>query len=66
MAITALPVKGRANKACADFLARILEVPCAAVHVIRGNTGRRKMVTIDGLSVAQVEDRLETYKDEWA
>jgi len=46
--IAAAPVEGRANAELARFLAELFGVPQRQVHVLRGETSRRKQVRIVG------------------
>jgi uncharacterized protein len=48
VAVTAPPVDGAANAAVIDALARAFGVRRAAVRIVRGETGRRKTVEIEG------------------
>ncbi len=56
--LTAPPVEGRANQALARLLAAALGVPPSAVRVLRGETGRDKLVAVAGLSAAVARGRL--------
>ena len=56
--LTAPPVEGRANAALARFLGRALGVPPSAVEVVRGETGRDKLVRVAGLTSAAIATRL--------
>jgi uncharacterized protein (TIGR00251 family) len=56
--VHAPPVEGRANEALCDFLATTLRLPRRAVSVLRGDTSRQKLVRIEGLSLAEVRQRL--------
>ena len=56
--VTAPPVEGRANEALAHVLARALGVPPSAVHVVRGATGRDKLVAVAGLSSQAARQKL--------
>jgi uncharacterized protein (TIGR00251 family) len=56
--LTAPPVEGRANEALARVLGRALGVPPSAVRVVRGETGRDKLVAIAGLSAAAAREKL--------
>ena len=47
--LAAPPVDGEANEELVRFLARILGVPKGAVTIVRGATGRRKVVRVDGV-----------------
>ena len=53
------PVEGRANRACIDFLARLLRVPRSRVRLVHGQTSRRKLIEIEGLSLDEVAERLD-------
>ena len=56
--LNAPPVDGRANAALARFLARVLEVPPSAITLVRGATGRDKVLRIAGTDAATVRARL--------
>jgi uncharacterized protein (TIGR00251 family) len=56
--LTAPPVEGRANEALARLLGRTLRVPPSAVRVLRGETGRDKLVAVAGLCAAAARERL--------
>ena len=58
VALTAPPVEGRANQACIEFLAEILNVPRASVTIAAGESSRLKVVRVAGLTAAQVETKL--------
>ena len=49
---------GRANAALTEFLAGQLGLPRRAVILMRGDKSRQKVVRIDGVSLAEVRDRL--------
>ena len=55
VAVTAPPVDGAANAAVVDALARAFGVRRAAVRIVRGETGRRKTVEIDGGDPAKLQ-----------
>ncbi len=48
--ISAPPVRGKANRELVAFLSRLLNVSQDRVNIVRGNTGRSKIVAIDGWS----------------
>ena len=58
VSLTAPPVEGRANEACIEFLAKVLNVPRASVTIAAGEGSRNKVIRVAGLSAAQVESRL--------
>lgn len=59
--ITAPPVEGRANEHLVRYLARIFEVSPADVSLLTGETSRRKLVQIEGLSAAEARARLKPH-----
>lgn len=56
--LTAPPVEGKANEALVAFLAEQLDVQESQVEIVAGKTSRNKMVSVIGLSPAEVEKRL--------
>ncbi len=56
--LSAPPVEGAANEALARFLGRTLGIAPSAVEVVRGATGRHKLVAIAGLDAASTRQRL--------
>ncbi len=58
VALTAPPVDGKANRACIDFFAKLLNVPRSSVTIAAGQTSRNKVIRVAGLTAQQVRDRL--------
>ncbi len=58
VALTAPPVEGKANDACIKFLAEVLDVPRSSVTIAAGETGRQKVIRVQGRTAAQVEQLL--------
>ncbi len=58
IALTAPPVEGRANEACIEFLANLLEVPRSSVTIASGETSRRKVIRVQGLTAEDLRKRL--------
>jgi uncharacterized protein len=56
--LTAPPVEGRANEACIEFFANLLDVPRSSITIASGETSRRKVIRVAGLSVEEVRTRL--------
>jgi uncharacterized protein (TIGR00251 family) len=56
--IAAPPEKGKANKKLIDFLSDRLGVSKSSIRLIRGQTSRRKVIAIDGLSRDEVIRRI--------
>ena len=59
VALTAPPIEGRANEACLEFLANLLDVPRSSIPIAAGQTSRNKVIRIAGLSAAEVRLRLQ-------
>ena len=59
LSLTAPPVEGRANQACIDFFAKLLNLPRSSITIAAGESGRRKLIRITGLSAAELRNRLE-------
>ncbi len=59
LAVTAPPVDGRANEACIEFFANLLAVPRSSVTISSGETSRRKVIRVAGLSADELRRRLE-------
>jgi uncharacterized protein (TIGR00251 family) len=58
VALTAPPLEGRANEACIEFFANLLDVPRSSVTIAAGQNSRNKIIRIAGLSAEQVRARL--------
>jgi uncharacterized protein YggU (UPF0235/DUF167 family) len=56
--LNAPPVDGRANEALARFLGRVLGVPPSSIALVRGASGRDKVLRIAGADAATVRARL--------
>jgi uncharacterized protein (TIGR00251 family) len=52
--LAAPPVEGAANDALIEFLSAQLHVPRRAVRILSGDRGRRKRVTIEGVTPEQM------------
>ena len=57
--VVAAPERGRANEALLDLLAGALAVPRARLDLVAGSSARDKVVEIEGMSLDEVERRLE-------
>lgn len=55
VALCAPPVDGKANAALIQFLSKQLGVPKRAVTLVRGQTGRDKLLRVEGVSAADIE-----------
>jgi uncharacterized protein len=56
VAVTAVPEKGRANKALIELLAKTWRVPKTTIELIAGSKDRNKVVRISGETKALLAD----------
>ena len=56
--VRARPIDGEANAALVKLLAGVLGVPRSSVVVTRGGQSRLKMIQVEGLDDAELQDRL--------
>ena len=59
VALMAPPVEGAANKALAEFIAKLFGVPRGAVVLVAGKRSRDKTVAISGVTRQDVVSKLE-------
>jgi len=59
--VTAPPVGGAANAAVVRLLGRVLSLPRRAVHLVRGETGREKLVDLVCDDAGEIERRLAAF-----
>jgi uncharacterized protein len=57
--LTAPPVEGEANAALGRVLGRALDVAPSSVRILRGASGRDKLIAVTGISVSGARARLE-------
>ncbi len=60
LSLTAPPVEDRANEACIEFFANLLKVPRSSVTIASGDTSRRKIIRVEGLTAEELGKRLST------
>ncbi len=53
--LAAPPVEGAANRELVTFLAKRLGVSRSAVHLLKGERGRRKLVEVEGVTEGDVQ-----------
>lgn len=56
--LAAPPVDGAANRELEKVLARALGIPKSSVEILRGASGREKVLRIHGMSPKEVRERL--------
>jgi uncharacterized protein (TIGR00251 family) len=57
LALTAPPTDGRANEACIEFFANLLDVPRSSITIASGETSRNKVIRVAGLSADDIRQR---------
>jgi uncharacterized protein len=57
--LTAPPVDGAANSALIALLAERLALPKRSIEIVRGVTGRQKVVEIVGLTLEEIERKIK-------
>lgn len=57
--LAAPPVDGKANEECIRFFADVAHVPRSRVRIVTGQTRRTKVIEIDGVSQAELENTLK-------
>jgi len=58
LSLTAPPVDGRANEACIEFLADLLDVPRSSVTIASGDTSRNKVIRVAGVTADEIRRRI--------
>jgi len=58
VSLTTPPLDGRANDACIEFFARLLNVPRSSVTIASGHTSRNKVIRVLGLSAEELRKRI--------
>jgi uncharacterized protein (TIGR00251 family) len=59
VALTAPPVDGKANEACIEFFAKLLNLPRSSVTIAAGQTSRNKVIRVAGWSAEEIRRRLK-------
>ncbi len=58
LSLTAPPVEGKANAACIEFFANLLNLPRSSVTIASGQSSRKKVIRVSGISAGEVRKRL--------
>jgi uncharacterized protein len=58
VSLLAPAVEGKANDACIDFFATVLNLPRSSVTIASGQSSRDKVIRIVGLSAEEVRKRM--------
>ena len=56
--VAAPPVEGEANKEVLRFLGKLFGVPASHMNLVSGDTGRRKVIEVRGLTLEQARTKL--------
>lgn len=56
--LTAPPVEGAANRACIDFLAKVLGIKRSQINLVSGEKSRDKTFEIEGLDESELRLRI--------
>ena len=59
MYINSPPAEGRANEECVALLAKELGVAKSQVRIVRGAKGRKKVISVDGMSLNEAMGIIE-------
>jgi uncharacterized protein (TIGR00251 family) len=57
--LAAPPVDGKANEECIRFFAELAGVPRSRVRIVKGATGRLKVVEVEGAAQGELEAVVE-------
>ena len=60
LSLTTPPLDGRANDACVEFFAKLLNVPRSSVTIAAGETSRNKVIHVRGASAAKIQQALQS------
>jgi uncharacterized protein (TIGR00251 family) len=59
LSLTTPPVEGRANEACIEFFAKLLNVSRSSVTIAAGESSRNKIIRVAGLTAGEIERLLQ-------
>jgi uncharacterized protein len=59
LSLTTPQVDGRANRACIEFVAKLLKVPQSSVTIASGQTSRNKIIRVAGATTEEIRKRIE-------
>ena len=57
--IAAPPLEGKANEELSELLSEILDVSKSRLSIEKGFTSRRKLISVQGLTLTEVAERLK-------
>ena len=56
--IAAPPEGGKANRQVVELLSKTLRVPKSSIEIVKGETSRIKLLKIEGVDVATLQEKL--------
>jgi uncharacterized protein (TIGR00251 family) len=59
LSLAAPPIDGKANEACIEFFAKLLKVPRSSVTIASGQSNRKKVIRVVGISAAEIRKSIE-------
>jgi len=59
VSLAAPPIDGKANEACIEFFAKLLKVPRSSVTIASGQSNRKKVIRVVGISAAEIRKSIE-------
>ena len=63
LSLTTPPIEGRANEACVEFFAKLLNVAKSSVTIASGLSSRNKVIRVAGVNAQYVRDRLRDVRN---
>lgn len=57
--IKAPPVEGKANKACCNYLAKIIGIPPKNISVIKGHKSKEKLICIENINSKIIKEKIK-------
>jgi uncharacterized protein len=61
LSLTAPAVEGRANAACIEFLANLLNLPSSSITIASGQNSHRKVIRVAGLPADELQKRVRSH-----
>ncbi len=52
------PEGGKANQKVVELLSKALKIPKSNIEIVRGETSRIKLIRIEGISLATLQEKL--------
>jgi uncharacterized protein len=64
LSLTAPPLEGKVNAACIDFFAKLLKGRRASVTIASGQSSRKQIVRVTGLSAEGIGNRIRDSRED--